>query len=1156
MSIFRETFDPFIKDELKRRQDGMLSRNSSFIHQLNSRSAWVRMTSGVNINNSSDLAKKYVLQGGILNVNTVTEGDRVIDKFALKSGLGDASNAYSNITPGNNINRLGIRPMPGITNVSIQSKGAYGSLQEATISFVCWDIKQLEDLELLYMRPGYTVLFEMGWDYAKVNKELPKYDILNKKDIVLNDAFKEIYTLIEKSKGNYNALLGYIKNYNWSARDDGGYDCTTSIISLGEVLESIKCNWIPLNTNAFSLSNTGLLQLQSNIKIPESYRQGIIPGLLQELYLKADDTKAANIKILGYDIFRKEVGGKTNTRGGLSKYLGEGKVGVEYYITLQSLCDLINKHVLLKDEKDNPLIQITTNEQTSNGELTNEPLKCIASPLSLSTNLGVCYIENPNWESLEIKTPDEEEQELIDVSVSPDIQLAIDNKRLGQEAVGSAGKLLNNVYRRFTKKVIKTVTRTASVEESSILAGSRTVVTSPITTYKYNGDLRADLKEIANEFANAIINVTLIDNNLLFTFKGGKQFKQPIQDINQIDLSKYFIPADEESSILAGSRTVVTSPITTYKYNDELFKYFYETPLTTSVSLSNIENFVFTPEKPRAALSEDIFEQQRLSDTTNTLWSKNELENTIREIFSTIPIPNTLQDKFTQLLPKITNQISDEAAQAGKFEAVKKFLIKSNNINEKQLGNIGNIYLNMEYLYDKAISRNLASNDNQNKNVISIRDYLQDILRDVQNSIGNINAFDIQVDNNNAVGRIIDINFTGSPNGNDPFTIQLHNLQSCVRNYEFRSQIFPEMGSIIAISAQDPSGIGTLGYDNATLVAWNEGITDRLIPKRLTNSNDLLSNNDNISTFILPFLTQIWEYFKSINGENTKDDTNLAYGGLNFAYRDFLSYLDKYDERNKFKTIIPTELSITLDGIGGIIIGNIFKINQDVVPKGYRNVPGRDLAYIVTKLSHNIADNDWTTKINAYPIVFEQADGKDIAKEWNDNQYPSNISIKAGGQEVTRTSVSKTIETVYIPARDKALFNRSNGLKLLLTAQAQLEGFRPGNINFDLNNPGNFVSPVGNIPTIGRGEGTRSRFVKYASLEDGIKASAAQIDLIINGKSLAYPKNATLSQYINKYAPASDGNDPEKYINYIINYFKQNGYNITKDTKLSEIISL
>jgi len=971
MSIFRETFDPFVEEELKRRQDGMLSRNPSFVHQLNTRSAWVRMTSGVNVKNdkgiiTNDLAKKYVLQGGILNVTTTGQGDNVVDTFALKSGLGGVSNAYSNKTPNNVVNRLGIRPMPGITNVSIQSKGAYGSLQEATVSFVCWDIKQLEDLELLYMRPGYTVLFEMGWDYAKVNGELPRYDILNKKDIVLNDAFKEVYGLIEQSKGNYSALLGYIKNYNWSARDDGGYDCTTSIISLGEVLESIKCNWIPLNTKAFNLNNSGLLGLTSNVKIPESYKQGIIPGLLQELYLRASNTNAANIKILGYDILRKKVGGKTNTRGGLPKYLGEGKIGVEYYITLQSFCDLINKHVLLTDGKDNPLIQITTNEQTSNGELTNEPLKCIASPLSLSTNLGVCYIENPNWESLEIETQDNE-QIPVDVFVPIDIQNAI----ISENFTGG----VSNINNRFRNKVTKTVKPGISLFEATQVAGfiPGTVVPNfsyinelveETTTYKYTGDLRADLKKIAEDIRDSIVDVQFRNNNLVFIFKGGKSFTQPSNQTSIINLRKYF-KTDNLSTLFLGAYTQEVS--------DNVFKYNI-----LDNNLSNIENPI---------------SKKSFTDNTNKQWNVDSFNKEFISILENVSFNELLQNRLTQLLPQIANQISDEAAQAGKFEATKKFLIKSDNINEKQLGNIGNIYLNMEYLYDKAISRNLASNDNQNKNVISIRDYLQDILRDVQNSIGNVNTFDIQVDDRNAIGRIIDINFTGNPTGNNPFTIQLHNLQSCVRDYEFKSQIFPEMGSIIAISAQDPGGIGTLGYDNATLVAWNEGIVDRLIPKRLTNSADLLSKENEVTTFILPFLTQMWEYFKSINGEDTKDDVNLAYGGLNFAFRDFLSYLDKYDERNKFKTIIPTELNIILDGIGGIIIGNIFKINQDVVPRGYRNVPGRDLAYIVTKLSHNIVDNDWTTKLSAYPIIFEQSNGKNIAKDWRNNQYPNSIIV-------------------------------------------------------------------------------------------------------------------------------------------------------------------
>lgn len=1157
MSIFRETFEPFVKDELKRRQAGMLTRNPSFLHQLNSRSAWVRMTSGVNVKDSkgfitNELAKKYVLQGGILNVNTTTQGDKVTDIFALKSGLGGASNSYSNLTVGGATNRLGIKPMPGITNVSIQSKGAYGSLQEATVSFVCWDIKQLEELELLYMRPGYTVLFEMGWDYARANGELPRYDILNKKDLVLNDGFKEIYNLIEQSNGNYNALLGYVKNYNWSARDDGGYDCTTSIISLGEVLESLKCNWVPINTKAFDKSGKGLLGLSSlpdnSITIPEAYKQGIIPGLLRELHNYITSKFGYNFEVVDGDVryylFRKQIGnGRPAEVSGLNKPLGKGSK-YENYITLQSFCDLLNRHVLLKAGKDNPLVQITTNEQLPNGEITNEPLKCIASPLSLSTNLGVCYIENPNWESLEIQTP--QASSTVETTVLPDIQTAINSKQLGREF--NTGDYENNVYNRFVKKIKKTTKPGVSLLEATAAASSLAVtnpgaayslitsLTKDTVTYKYNGNLIKDFETLANDFVKAIKNVQLEKNDgkdvLRFTFEGGQSFINPITTgISQVDLTSYFIPQ-------VGN----------------LFDYAYNTPQGTY----NKDGFVRQRNNIELIFTGDTFTSQTIFiDNLGTKWTREDAQKALNKIIKAVPLSERLQQLTTSLLPEVANQIAEQASEAGEKEATKKFLVPVNGNSQRQLGNIGNIYLNLDYLYDKAISRNLASGDTQTKNTISIRDFLQDVLRDVQNSIGNLNTFDIQVDDRNSIGRIIDINSTQNPSSikDELFELQIHNLNSCVRNYNFQSKIFPEMGSIIAISAQDPAGVGTLGYDNATLVAWNDGIIDRLIPKRLTNPDDLLSNEDNAATYLLPFLTQMWDYFNVISGKASKDDINLVYGGLNFAFRDFLAHLDKTNAgNNKFKTIIPTELNITLDGIGGVIIGNLFKINEDIVPKGYKGVLGRKLAYIVTKLGHTITDNDWTTQLSAYPIVFEQSTGEDVWKQWDNNQYPGTI-LRAGGN-ILRITSSQAIQNSYIPARDRALSNRSTGIKLLLTAQAQLEGFQPGNINFDLNNPGNFTSPVGGVPTAGRGEGNRSKFVKYASLDDGIKASAAQIDLIINGKSSAYPKNATLSQYINKYAPASDGNNPEKYINYIISYFKQNGYSINKDTKLSEIVAL
>jgi hypothetical protein len=1001
MSIFRETFEPFVKEELNRRQAGMLTRNPSFLHQLNSRSAWVRMTSGVNVRNykneiTNELAKKYVLQGGILNVNTVTEDKKVTDNFTLRSGLGGASNAYSNLTAGGVPNRLGIKPMPGITNVSIQSKGAYGSLQEATVSFVCWDIKQLEELELLYMRPGYTVLFEMGWDYAKAKGELPRYDILNKTNLVLNDGFKQIYELIEQSDGNYNALLGYVKNYNWSARDDGGYDCTTSIISLGEVLESLKCNWVPINTKAFDKTGRGILGLTTSTSFPdkiiESYKQGIIPGLIRELYENAKPKTTNNSTVVDgnvtYYIFKRKVGqGIKNKIKGLNKPLGTD-VDNEYYMTLESLCNLLNRHVLLKDEKNNPLVQITTNEQAPNGTLTNVPLKCIANPLSLSTNLGVCYIENSNWESLKIQTPTTPTTNTPATTnpakvAAADVKVAADAGFFGYYNSFSSTYYPDNIFKRFGgTKIFKTVKEVPGFLNDE-------------TFYNYSGNLRSDLKTLADDLLlsiktinvkEKIVTINNVDtnetyNNKFFVyelvFEGGRKFEisgTSLSSINFIDIFG------------AGSAEKVYKDLFVYDYDENGWAGYYA---GITAGLRNEDPFE----------DGDFYTKEFLVPNPQT-WDKPKVVNEIKKALSAVPLNDTLQKILESQLPQVAQQVAEAAAQAGSIEASKKFLVPVTGDTQRQLGNIGNIYLNLNYLYDKAISRNLASNDTQTKNVISIRDFLQDVLRDVQNSIGNLNTFDLQVDDRNSIGRIIDISSTQTPSSvKDPlFELQIHNLNSCVRSYNFQSKIFPEMGSIIAISAQDPNGIGTLGYDNATLVAWNDGISDRLIPKKLTNPNDLLSAANSPVSYLLPFLTQMYKYFNVIAGNSSGDDINLAYGGLNFAFRDFLAHLDRTNGgNNAYKTIIPTELNVTLDGIGGIIIGNLFKINEDIVPKGYKGVLGRKLAYIVTGLGHNISNNDWTTDLKAYPIVFEQSKGTAIYKQWKNQQYPGTV-VTAGGQ--------------------------------------------------------------------------------------------------------------------------------------------------------------
>lgn len=281
MSIFKSTLNPAIAAQLKAREKIISSdnRNDTFLRYTSGKNSWVRMTSFVNYDSKvfntktgklekdgkytgDSLSRKYVLEGGTLY-------DKGNDLFGLRKGIGSLDGVYAsnidkiNQDPSNNkVDRLyGLRPMPGITNVDIITKNAYGSLREATVQFMAWDKHQLEELEILFMRTGYTVLLEWGWSQFIDHKiptnvnDYPDIEGIKNFDGKTVNPFQEdltdelIYVKIDKDvdnyKGNYDALLGYIKNFSWQLLPNGGFQCSTTLISRGEVIETLKASSNP-----------------------------------------------------------------------------------------------------------------------------------------------------------------------------------------------------------------------------------------------------------------------------------------------------------------------------------------------------------------------------------------------------------------------------------------------------------------------------------------------------------------------------------------------------------------------------------------------------------------------------------------------------------------------------------------------------------------------------------------------------------------------------------------------------------------------------------------------------------------------------------------------------------------------------------------------
>jgi hypothetical protein len=266
-----------------------------------------------------------------------------------------------------------------------------------------------------------------------------------------------------------------------------------------------------------------------------------------------------------------------------------------------------------------------------------------------------------------------------------------------------------------------------------------------------------------------------------------------------------------------------------------------------------------------------------------------------------------------------------------------------------------------------------------------------------------------------------------------------------------------------------------------------------------------------------------------------------------------------------------------MDGIGGLVIGHIFRIPDDVLPKGYKGGAfGSKLGYIITGIGHKISNNDWTTNIDAQTIILDDptegidVDYKSLVQAVAESFVKGSTAVPADltNPPITTSSGNVTIrrgesiKKVYEPALAK--ITSTQGLKILSEGHSVIEGFFPGSRGYRNNNPGNLAhSPLlaknfGAVLEPANSKGERV-FSKFPTLELGIKAKINYAERIIAGQHKQYPTDPSLSVYIYQYAPPKDPktgkiiNDTEGYIKKMIKWFADNGITINRNTKLSQI---
>jgi hypothetical protein len=268
MAVVGEPFDEFVYKQINKRQKihGKTERTVEDLQYLNSKTAWVKLASGVKlvgderiknlefkgIGQDTDLARKYVLFGGTAFKSKTSTTLEQLEGFKTNQVWGNTYNVNAKQQTTNL--DFGFVPPPGIESVEVKNMNR-GSIKKATVKIKAYSRDQFDILDILYMRLGHTVLLEWGWSHYFSNSgklETMGYTLVEAENGFFSDTAKSHRQFLTKIKlfrrdksGNYDGLLAKVSNFDWSFNPDGSYDINLTLISLGDVIESLKTNVSP-----------------------------------------------------------------------------------------------------------------------------------------------------------------------------------------------------------------------------------------------------------------------------------------------------------------------------------------------------------------------------------------------------------------------------------------------------------------------------------------------------------------------------------------------------------------------------------------------------------------------------------------------------------------------------------------------------------------------------------------------------------------------------------------------------------------------------------------------------------------------------------------------------------------------------------------------
>ena len=922
MGIFKETLNDYISKQFKARQKVISikenrSATPAFHAYTTNKYCNIRMASGVDITNNElleltgegtkignvvlendlkgyGLAKNYILQGGTLLNPKGAKTPAMRRGFPGKGR--PLGGAYGDpLMRGNAKDDYGIVPMPGITDFNVRTKSAYGSLREGKVNFVCHNLRQLAVLEILYMRPGYPVLMEWCWDPYIDNSSIPKIvkGVNIDKHFISNnvDFFKgnisqrnvcaEIARQRKLSFGNYDAMLGLCKNFSYSARPDGGFNCTTELMAVGESITSIKGKDYKIHNVEVAVTDTNnntTTDLQT-VTLPHilDFLEKTHDYVYQQGTTKSDDTRIST------------------TEG------GDDKLGTE------------------DDE-------ITTGK---------------------NFNRSAAYHDTPDRKGEKWITFYKDRINVYNIPYA-DVKKQYEEQYFGKvngvidpDGPGAVYKSYHTMHFTEGRSKWKEAAANALLANPGILlSGGGTVL--GIMAYLWLATTAAAARAITEGYIRLdalcyILNMFCM-NSLP---KNHEERTNVFQCMN-------YNPA-------RGGTSKAFRMNTFKRYEGDLDKIISGQSGTTDWKSSIID----CSTDPYVCLMPG-----QLSDQ-HTLY--NYSDEYCQPIKNSFGFPdgsgNSFDSQFTRCFPQ------GEKTQQESFKS------------------IGHIQINLRYLlkcHDSVFEMGKENSD------YSIGKFMAKVLEGINSVMGNGLKLSMTSDNQFPnITQIVDLNHEPKTEYPDIFEFNVLSDDSVVRDFSFNSAVPSAMSSTIAVGAGDPDNVSDL--DGVTFAAMNRGIRNRLYQPDSFGKKEGLSDEEKkeiqdqynaemleivqLGNSIADYQLQVSSGTILDNTEQNKKSISLAKSNLsriqtlvNIVSTKGPDGMQLPKTNPPASTPIPIKIDMVLDGIGGLVIGQLFRVNESRLPLNYRN---KNIIFVVVAEEQKIdANGNWTTKISGQMQLF------------------------------------------------------------------------------------------------------------------------------------------------------------------------------------------